>query len=487
MRKGLILIFLLLAVVPIFGQTQLGLRLSNYSGVQGLQLNPAHNLVSRQSWEAWLGGVEMFVDNDYGFLEESSLLELWRARNDASASLYERPELNPGEQPSGENVFIIDYYPGERKRYVNVLGRISGPGFMVSLESGHTFGAFSNLRFGGGSHQVPAGFSYFPYFDQKFFESFVVEPFTGAAMLWGEIGINYGFSMDTYDGKIGFGANFKYLPGFEGFYFKSSEQVDFTKYPDDVFTSNLAQLRFGYTNSNLDPNNLSIRMTGGGFGLDLGMIYTIDGYEDYPAWRFGASITDIGSVTFRDFAKPQVVNADSLIQVDGNAFDFFDGVDDIPRAVRVFSQQTLQDSLISSAGNQYQIWTPAALNLSADYAVNDYLFVNATLIQRLPIGDVRLSRDNILAITPRLEHKWFDVSMPIVLLNYNQLHLGLSARLGVLHLGTDNLFSLIGQSDLTGMDFYMGVKIPGFLVQTEGSVPPARKRRGGRRVKCYEF
>ncbi|MCB0703813.1 MAG: hypothetical protein KDC34_00825 [Saprospiraceae bacterium] len=469
-----------------FGQNQLGMRLSNYSGVAGMQLNPAHNIASRQTWEAQLGGVSLFGDNNYFFVENTSLLDLWRARN-LDASLYERPDLSPGEVPVGEKVFVVDYQEGSRKRYGTGNLNIMGPGFMIKRDDGQTFGLYTGVRGGGGSHQVPKGFSYFPYFGQKFYDSFDVEPFAGAIMLWGEVGFNYGFSIETNVGRIGLGLNAKILAGMEGFYFKSEEQVDFTKLPDLQFTSNIAQLRFGYTSSNLDPYNLSPKFNGYGLGLDLGFTYIVDGYDEAPKWQFGASILDIGSVNFRQNANPQIVSADSLILIDGGAYDFFTGIEDIPAVVKKFSEQALADSLLSSAGSQYRIWTPTALTLSADYSFNDFFFVNAILVQRVPVGDLAVTRDNILAITPRFEHKWFEFSLPVVLLEYNQVQVGVAARVGVITIGSDNIASLMGKSNLSGMDFYFGVKVPGFQAASERGVPSTSKRRKRGKVKCYSF
>jgi hypothetical protein len=468
------------------GQVQLGMRLSNYSGVGGMQLNPAHNLASRQSWEFQLGAVYASAENNYGFVESTSILELWRARN-FDASLVERPDLAPGEIPATENTFVVDYYPGLRQRYGLVNLGIEGPGLMIKLESGHTFGAFSGLRLAGGSQNVAEGFSYFPYFNQKFFEPFVVQPFDGALMLWGEVGLNYGFSVETYSGYMGFAFNFKFLGGLEGAYFKSERTLNFTKFPDNDFASDLGELRFGYTSSNLDPGNFSLQLNGGGFGLDLGFVYVIEGYDDVPEWRFGAAITDLGSVTFRENANPQVVLTDSIIYVDSEAYEFFNGLGDLPQVVKQFSEQALQDSLLSSAGTQFQLWTPTTLNLSADYAVSEMFFVNATLIQRLPFGDLQVPADNILALVPRMEHKWFEFSMPIIIYNYDRVRLGLAARLGVLTVGSDNIFSLVGQSDVSGMDFYVGLKVPGFSIASSDRVPRAGGKRKRSRVKCYNF
>ena len=62
-------------------------------------------------------------------------------------------------------------------------------------------------------------------------------------------------------------------------------------------------------------------------------------------------------------------------------------------------------------------------------------------------------------------------------------------KLGFLYLGTDNLGSLVGNTDLTGTDFYAALKVNPFNLglgkKDKGFGQKRRSNRGS--VKCYDF
>jgi hypothetical protein len=69
---------------------------------------------------------------------------------------------------------------------------------------------------------------------------------------------------------------------------------------------------------------------------------------------------------------------------------------------------------------------------------------------------------NIEALTPRYESRWFMAALPVSLYNKSDLHVGLSLRLGVLTIGSDDLESLFIPGKLAGTDLYMGLRLSNF-------------------------
>lgn len=73
--------------------------------------------------------------------------------------------------------------------------------------------------------------------------------------------------------------------------------------------------------------------------------------------------------------------------------------------------------------------------------------------------------------------------------NWQDLRVGLSLKLGFLYLGTDNLESPLGQSKLTGTDYYLALKVNPFTLNvgngTKRGKKPLRGKRGA--IKCYDF
>ncbi|MEK7256020.1 MAG: hypothetical protein AAB316_14810, partial [Bacteroidota bacterium] len=92
-----------------FCQEQLGLRLENYAGVSSLSLNPAGNLSNPLAWDVNLVGAGFFFENNYAYLQQTNLPELWRRRNDAEFILAKDIE---GQPPA--NAFIADFYDDGR-------------------------------------------------------------------------------------------------------------------------------------------------------------------------------------------------------------------------------------------------------------------------------------------------------------------------------------------------------------------------------------
>ena len=64
----------------------------------------------------------------------------------------------------------------------------------------------------------------------------------------------------------------------------------------------------------------------------------------------------------------------------------------------------------------------------------------------------------MLAITPRYETEWLEVSMPVSLYNYKYPRIGLSVRFLYFTVGTERLGTYLGLADINGMDIYASIK-----------------------------
>jgi hypothetical protein len=105
------------------------------------------------------------------------------------------------------------------------------------------------------------------------------------------------------------------------------------------------------------------------------------------------------------------------------------------------------------------------------------------LVQRLRPFRQAAERTNILAFTPRFETRWFAASLPLVLLNYDQVNIGLAFRLGFITLGSDNVLGLWSSKNLSGTDIYAAVKVNPFDLGLGGN----GKGKSKKGVKCYDF
>ena len=169
-------------------------------------------------------------------------------------------------------------------------------------------------------------------------------------------------------------------------------------------------------------------------------------------------------------------------------YDNFDRPQDIDAILRTFSQNSLGDSLATYDVSSFRMALPAALSLQADYGISEHFYVNALYMQRLPNFINAPRRGNMLAVTPRWQHRWLSVSAPVSVYEWKWVHVGLAARLGWLIIGSDDVAGIFFDKNLTGADFYFALKFNPFETG-KGSEQEAGKRRfGGKgKVKCYDF
>lgn len=463
-----------------FAQEQLGLRYENFSGINSVLLNPANNLTSPFNWDVNLIAAGQFVENNYVFLQNTNLIQILK---DPSNIVFadDVDELQNNADP-----LVYDFTSQNKKHFFTSVTNVMGPSFMVNLQSGHSFGLVTNFRSYISAQQLPTNFNYYFLANnaQPGF-SFQLAPFNAAGMVWSEIGVNYAYKLETTTGNIGFGTTLKYLQGYEAFYF-NSEGSNFTVTDQigDNFDFENTLVNFGFTNANTDGQNINMQKNGDGFALDLGAIMTIDGYGDAPyKWKFGVAILDIGAIKFNTNAETHEINSADLVSI--NAADY-QNITEIDGLVQQLSQDVFGNPDASSADESFKVWLPGSISLQADYAFNQSFYINATAIQRMSFGKIAIDRGNLLAISPRFEHRWFSASMPVTLYNWQELNLGAAIRLAFLTIGSDNVGSIFGQSKFTGTDFYISLKVNPFNLGLNFDRDKGGRKKKGK-VRCYNF
>jgi hypothetical protein len=474
----------LLLSASAFSQEQLGLRLETYAGVSSLAINPAGNLNNPLKWDANLVGGGVFIENNYVFLRETSLRRLLAHRNDASFVAAEDVE-----GPLSENTFVVDFFNDGAKRFVNTGGYVAGPSLALRLGEQHSVGVFTNLRFAVSAVNIPNAFSYYKYDAQPFDETFEVPKLQASALNWSEIGLNYAFKLPTADGSMNFGASLKFLQGYEAAYLDSRSTYQHTKQPGNIVTVGLPNGEYGYALSLDDPDGSLLERKGRGLGADLGFTYIFQEHEEGYKLKLGASLLDLGRIHFNNDAQYHRLNVDTTVTVDVDDYDQYTSPEDLQAMVQTLSQNSLKDPLATYEGNSFKMALPATLSLQADYGISEHFYVGALLMQRLPASNPTAKRGNLLAITPRWQHRWFSASVPVSVYNWSRAHVGFAARLGWLVIGSDDVLGAFSNKNLTGADFYFALKINPFEIGSGGGERGGGRRRfGGRgKVKCYTF
>ena len=473
---------LILLTTVLFGQSsqaqyQLGLRTERRAGVTALAHNPAAAVHSRFNWDFNLVGMGVFANNNYGYLENFGLLDLLKAESTNFVEGTDNP--GPGEIGYG-------FYAGNRDRYLSVYSYVEGPSVHIRINKNHSFGLVSGAKALFSFFNLPGEFSYPDYDARLLGEEFSVSEFRGAAASYAEMGLNYAYRQPTVYGAISFGATAKYLLGMDGIYFANRTDLVYQKIEDDGIEGTQVDLAYALTNNQLrsaSTEGYAPEINGNGMAFDLGITYELDGDDpDLPRWRFGASILDIGWLTFTSNAERHELLSPQRVRLFTDDFSGVEGAADYQEAVRQLSETVFDNPSESRVSDQFSLRLPTRLLLSADVHAGENVFVNATFIKSASFGENALRRGSLMAVTPRYEHKWGALALPVSLYQWNDLRLGLAARLGFLTIGTDHLGGLFGAAQTTGADVYVSLRVH---TLRQGFRPRYGWR--GRRVKCFDF
>ncbi len=468
----------LIGMTELSAQEQLGLRTGYYSGVSGLIINPASGPGSAFNWEVNLVSAGVFAENNYGFAYNTNVPTILRQLPEAAVATDYNSEV---EFP--DNTIIADYYDNQKRKFAFAQADVMGPSFMVNLASGHSFGLFTRMRAAASTVDIPAEMNYYFFDRTPLGEEFNIAPFQVAAMSWSEIGVNYAYRIPLAEGYLDIGASVKFLQGYEAVYLDSRRNFGLTQLEGEDFDINSPEFEIAYTTSNAQGEYEGISRNGSGVGIDLGMMVTIEDYEDDYVWKFGASLLDLGRIRFRNNAARHLIRFDDVSEFDS---DDYRDVDTFDEYMALLSEQMLDDPEASFAGNDFAIWLPGALSFQAEYQAMPGLFVGGVWVQRLPYQQPAIRRGNLFSIIPRYERRWFGFSLPLSVYNYQNFNFGAAMRIGFLTFGSENLGSWTGRSDFTGTDFYVGLKINPFKLNL-GFGGGGGRGNSGKGVRCYEF
>ena len=466
----------------LFSQEQLGLRLGNYSGISGVRLNPTSGVNSPMGWDINIASMGYSFANDFAFIKDASVQSF--LRNLLTLGPAPETKIEVPWQPTQ----FFDFFNQPHEKFVSSFLFIGLPSYQINLESGHTLGFYVEQRGAFTTRQIPIDAD--PYQQKEPLNvRYNIPSMNVTSMAWQEYGFNYAYQIGGGEnGGLSVGFNAKVLRANQGIFVKSSGGSAITKLTKDSVRVDALNATIGYTTNYLEH---PLHNNGFGFGFDLGaqLVVGTGDFDNRPyLFRAGASLIDIGKANFNYFTD---VHAIKLTEsVDFHIKDYYDlnPKDPYGDAIRRFNKQKSSRVDSSIQSHRFSLALPTALSLQGDIAMTENFFINGLLIQRIQLTELAISRDNLLAITPRFESRWFDASLPVSVLNYRQVRVGLTARLAFLTLGTDHLMSFIGQKRLSGSDFYVALKMNAFTLGKLGHNGSfGGGLRGGKNVKCYRF
>ncbi len=443
-KNTLLSILLLFSVYMLRAQSYEGLLTDNYNGVHGVLSNPANIADSRLKLDINLMGVSAFFGNNY------LSATLGDAFNDIDKTFDDAKTTPKSNNFIAANLDIL------------------GPSAMLSLSEKHSVALYTRARIfanvddiDGSTIDKEGGF------DEN--EDFSINEgdLSGELNLWTEIGAAYArVLMDKDEHFLKGGLTLKYLSGIHHAYLNGSEvTVDYNAATEEVATN--GTLTHGYDVGGDDSLGDAFNFgQSTGLGADIGFVYEWrPDYEDQKLvdlngnkisnrginkykLKFGASITDIGSINNKG-GEQQTYDLNKVQSIDN-----FEG-DDLEDALKN------NFDVIGGLQESSKTGLPTALHANVDWNIYSkfYLNLNSDISLR---GENKLNTHHIqnqVSLTPRLETAWLSIYSPISLMREIGFRWGAGLRAGPFYLGSGSvLTSILGQTK--SLDIYAGLKVP---------------------------
>lgn len=210
---------------------------------------------------------------------------------------------------------------------------------------------------------------------------------------------------------------------------------------------------------------------GSGWGFDLGAVfeyrpdvqkatYTESGVRKRDAtknkylYRVAVSLTDIGRVHFKN---PAYLMQQS-VQTQDKKF-LYEDFQKMESSEGVFNSINKSLDVSGSLAPNFKSVLPMAFQASVDYNVQPNVYVNGLWVQNLISQNAfGMKAESVIAITPRYEHRWYEISVPLTLMNkYRTPSIGLAGRVGPLWIGTDHLTGLLNIGNPRAFNLYFGL------------------------------
>lgn len=461
-----------------------GVAMGNYVGTQALYHNPAFVADSRYSVHVNFVGAQIYVANNhikynlpYSFLSLLTNSVPDKYRNERGAVILPRVELE--QKLNG------------RPKHMNLGLEARLPSVMVSLLDGKVgIGVTSRVRVIGNLTQVtePLAQALRGRGKGEDIQKTLFKNQSGQLHLngVGEVALTLGgvvLDNETDFFKVGITA--KRLVGLYNAHI-IIDDGSFAIYPDENYQLKkelidlpIIRTTYGYTSDgafeDFKPSPgwlLGNAPAGSGWGFDVGMVYEYrpnahryaytdrgvrkyDGSVNKYQYRLSVALNDVGGVRFKNpnyvsqFQKEaanRTFRFENFQKLDGTA-GFFEAV-----------SKSL-DTDTSNPATSFRSVLPTALQTSLDYQVQPNIYINALWVQNLVSGGAfGMKNESVLAVTPRYEHRWYEVSVPVSIMNrYGSFGLGLAGRVGPLWFGTDHLLGLLNVGKPKTFNLYAGV------------------------------
>lgn len=467
-KSGIKLVLVIcLTVIPFLSNAQemLGLTMGNYKGIAGTMVNPANMTTNKVFLDINIASADVFIRNNFAYIPKEDFIIYDLFKNGYQFPTY------------GDDQRSILYYSNTKNKHVNSNIRLMGPSVMLQVGD-HAFGITTGARVIVSSNKIPYSVAEFAYHGLEY-DALQNQDFSGKNVdavtnSWMEVGLSYAYDIwKYYDQQLTVGLSVKKLWGYAGGYTYATN-LNYNVPNDSTIDIQDLNAKAGFSApinyDNMDFLSGSPTFRGSGVGLDVGVVYVkkkevvmnrwrggklcSQKFDDY-IYKIGVSILDIGRVKYKDNAQLHTYDDISIYWENVDTLGF----DNMNSFLAQISNTFYGDPNASFESNQIKVGLPAALSIQADMKFHKSIYVAGFFIHPIRFNLNTLRRPAQLAVIPRYETKYLEVSVPISLYDYKYPRIGLAARFYFITIGTERLGTYLGMADMNGLDIYASIKI----------------------------
>lgn len=443
-----------------------GFNTSNYSGVNGIDVNPANVVNSRYKVDVTLVGASVSGYNNYVGMRYQAL----------ASDKY-------GRYYAFDDTLFQDHYLTLRNHNVDkrviVGNQIYLPSVLVSINQKNAIAVSAKVRtlvnIDGVSEYLGQLIYHGLDYPQLWMNNLHNDNLQIHTMSWAEYGVTYGHVFkDEGEHFFKAGVTLKYIQGLQAAYVDIRD-LDYNFTNDTTLSLFHSEVNYGHsTNFETNQKNYSINpAVGASFAIDLGaeyewrpdwQSYKYDMDGETNLWRkdknkyklkVGVAVTDLGNpVKF----KKGTYSHDFTADINAWNLNDFNHVQNVAQY-----DSTLRANFKMNDGDKYfKVGLPLAISAQVDYQIWKDFYVNLT-----PYWAPKFRNKNenvhdlsMISLTPRYDYKWAGVFVPVTYDALGNTRVGLALRAGPIVVGTSCLGNYLVKKDMYGADAYVLLKIP---------------------------